>query len=327
MKYKLFVGGKYGQSSIQHRGDPNNTISKILTEKGIQITTLMDEATHYLSIDTDRNELRKIEKNGIPTKSRFLVIHEPKVVLPANFSKKNLEKFGAVVRVGRPPKIGRDSLLWPQFWPKSEIDSRTDSRERSGAALIASNHLSFIDNELYSLRRSCAFLIPNLSVFGQGWNRDLKGKIKAIIISLQSLANYPSKVSRKSLTYWFSSLKKSVKSPIDKLVTLQDFKVNVVIENSAEFLTEKLFDAFFAKCIPVYVGPNVSDFLIPENLLVQCEPNIRSITEGIRTAEQMDYQSWRKELDSWLNAPETVDRWSHQTYILKLSKILEELIH
>jgi hypothetical protein len=287
----------------------------------------MDEATHYLSLDIDQNELREIEQLNIPITHRFLLVQEPKVVLPANFSRKNLKKFGAVVTVGRPPKKYINSLPWPQFWPKNMIVSGFDSRTRNGAALVASNHLSLIDKELYSLRRSCAFLIPDLSVYGKGWDCNLKSKIKIILICLQSFVKYPTTISHKSLTFWFSNLKRPVNSPIDKLDTLQDFKVNVVIENSAEFLTEKLFDAFFAKCIPVYVGPNVSDFLIPENLLVQCEPNIRSIAEGIRTAEQMDYQSWRKELDSWLNAPETVDRWSHQTYILKLSKILEELIH
>jgi hypothetical protein len=95
-----------------------------------------------------------------------------------------------------------------------------------------------------------------------------------------------------------------------------------VIENSKEFLSEKLFDAFFAKCIPVYVGPKVENFDIPKNLVIQCDPNIVSISEGIRKAEDMDYDSWLEELNNWLNSDQTIKRWSFDSYVGEISKML-----
>ena len=326
MSYKLFVGGKYGNSSFQHLGDSKNTIARILSEKSIEVTNSINDATHYLCLDLLQEELREIEQLKIPIEHRILILQEPKVVLPANYSKRNLKKFNKVVRVGRPPKNGSVSLFWPQFWPKIEIEYDFGSRINTGAALMASNHLSLVENELYSLRRRCVYTMPDLYVFGKGWNQKLTSKVKQLLICLRSLLRHPTKISPKSLSHWFSDLNKIVSSPVDKLNTLQEFKINLVIENSAEFLTEKLFDAFFARCIPVYVGPRISDYLIPSHLVVQCEPSVKGIREGIKVAEGMNYQSWLIGLESWLETAETKEIWSAETYISNLIKILLDSI-
>lgn len=326
VNYTLFVGGKYGESSLQHGGNPKNTFSNYLRERGILITNSKLDATHYLCVDVKEDEIYDVDLTRIPKESRFLIVQEPEVVLPDNYSTKNLEFFGAVIRVGRKPVKDMYTLDWPQFWPNGLPTANSENRAQTGAVLIAGNHLSFIKGELYSLRRKCAHKLQNLEVYGRGWNRGYLVKLKIIVINFGEFVQFRKKLSTQSLSCWFKHLEKSVVSPVNKLEVLQNFKVTLVIENSQEFLSEKLFDAFFAGCIPVYVGPQVSEYLIPETLVVQCEPNIRSIAEGIRTAEGMDYQSWRKELDLWLNSAETKERWSHETYILKLSKILVGLI-
>ena len=324
--YKLFVGGKYGDSNLQHGGNPDNSISKILLESGMIVTKSLSDATHYLSLDVKVDEIAQVDLVKIPKRRRFLIIQEPEVVLPANYASKYLKTFGTVIRVGRNQAKDLYSLYWPQFWPKDQPKTNSKSRADLGAVLIAGNHLSFIAGELYSLRRKCVYKIDNLQVYGRGWNRGLIDKLKVTSINLSELILFRKRVSRKSLSCWFKNYEKNVESPDNKLEILQNFKITLVIENSQEFLSEKLFDAFFAGCIPIYVGPQVSEYSIPNTLVVQCEPNVRSVVKGIRTAEGMDYQRWQRELDLWLNSPETKERWSHETYILKLSKILEELI-
>ena len=323
---KLFVGGKYGSSSLQHGGDPKNSLANKLIEKGFLIAESMNVATHYLCLDIKIEELDQANLERIPKEFRVLIVQEPEVVLPINYERKYLELFGVIIHVGRNPKLHQNSLLWPQAWPKPPIVRQSSERFSTGVALVAGNHLSFIAGELYSLRRKCVHKIDNLYVYGRGWNRGLIDKMKVTSINLSELILFRKGLSRNSLSCWFKNYEKNVESPDNKLEILQNFRITLVIENSQEFLSEKLFDAFFAGCIPVYVGPQVSEYSIPNTLVVQCEPNIRSVVEGIRTAEGMDYQRWQKELDLWLNSPETKERWSHETYILKLSKILEELI-
>ena len=76
-----------------------------------------------------------------------------------------------------------------------------------------------------------------------------------------------------------------------------------------DFLTEKLFDAFFARCIPVYVGPDVSKFEIPANLVVQVDPTFTSIEQGIEIAKAMDYEQWRTSLNAWLMSDSVFNKW------------------
>ena len=56
-------------------------------------------------------------------------------------------------------------------------------------------------------------------------------------------------------SYHYPSYKGRVEN---KLLELSKFKYAIVIENEADFVSEKLFDAIAAKCVPIYVGPDLS---------------------------------------------------------------------
>ena len=77
-----------------------------------------------------------------------------------------------------------------------------------------------------------------------------------------------------------------------------------------DYMTEKLFDAFFARCIPVYVGPDVNKYEIPANLVVQADPTLSSIERGIEIARAMDYEQWRTSLNAWLLSDAVFKKWS-----------------
>ena len=87
-------------------------------------------------------------------------------------------------------------------------------------------------------------------------------------------------------------------------------------------MSEKLFDAFFARTIPIYVGPSVRKYGIPENLVIQCEPNLRSIRDGIKRAQKVNYIEWCDEINSWLNSAETRANWDgYEVY----GRIIDEI--
>jgi hypothetical protein len=77
-----------------------------------------------------------------------------------------------------------------------------------------------------------------------------------------------------------------------------------------DYMTEKLFDAFFARCIPVYVGPSVDKYEVPPNLVVQVDPTLNSIERGIEIAKAMDYEQWRTSLNVWLMSDAIINKWS-----------------
>jgi hypothetical protein len=61
------------------------------------------------------------------------------------------------------------------------------------------------------------------------------------------------------------------RSADDKLHASSQNKVAPVVENIEELMTEKLFDAWFYGCIPVYVWPDLAPLGFPSSLYIRCK--------------------------------------------------------
>jgi hypothetical protein len=83
-----------------------------------------------------------------------------------------------------------------------------------------------------------------------------------------------------------------------------------VIENSGEYMSEKLFDSLFAGTFPIYVGPNPVDFGIPEFVAIHSNPDIDSIMNAIELARTIDLASWRASVLDWLKSDGVEQAWS-----------------
>jgi hypothetical protein len=75
----------------------------------------------------------------------------------------------------------------------------------------------------------------------------------------------------------------------------------LVIENSMELRTEKLYDAIEMGAIPVYVGPDCSDG-IPKELFIRCGPNLNEIRAAMDAARKIDKSSWLEIRQKWIES-------------------------
>ena len=87
------------------------------------------------------------------------------------------------------------------------------------------------------------------------------------------------------------------------------YRLCLVIENWPYYVSEKLFDALFAGCIPVYVGPSLINFGIPPGLVFEAEPNLVSIQETVSAALTTDLVQWNRIRAEFLSDMETRNRW------------------
>ena len=132
-------------------------------------------------------------------------------------------------------------------------ESRSDK-----LVLIAGNHAPFFKkNELYSERIQLVnFLSKNnfIDLYGRGWNFHINRRI----LWWKYLLNY-------------SSIMKSYKGATsNKHETLSKYKFSICFENSitAGYITEKIFDCFYAGTIPIYYGdPNVKESIDPDSYI------------------------------------------------------------
>jgi len=95
----------------------------------------------------------------------------------------------------------------------------------------------------------------------------------------------------------YPSYKGSIES---KAQVLKDYKFAICYENARDipgYITEKIFDCFFAGCVPVYWGaPNVTDF-IPASTFID-KRNFKSYEELYRYIKTMPTAEYERYLDA-----------------------------
>jgi len=80
---------------------------------------------------------------------------------------------------------------------------------------------------------------------------------------------------------------------------------SIVIENSGDYVSEKLIDAVCAGVAPLYVGPPLSGFQIPREIAVECEPEARAILATLRQMTPDRQAEVVAAGQQWLNSNES----------------------
>ena len=320
-KKLIFLTGV--NSNLKGHEPASNSFGGFLLERKL-LTTSVDPRTEKLvCIDYSPSVAMEIKKLGLSPENCTLVHMEPSVVLPANYSGSRKRQFGTVITVGGIRSQVSSSVHWPLLWPSaSDLEKLNASERAERVVVINGNKMSFIKGELYSLRRKAIKSVGNLDLFGTQWDSNFASRL---IIAFKSFAQavLSLKLPRLSgLELWFQGYPKS-KGPVgDKLKTMSEYKYALVIENSAEYMSEKLMESLFAGCIPVYVGPDPEEFGIPKDLVIRAQPSLHSIQEALFEAEGWNINEFHARLGAFLSSSEVRDLWDHlRVYERLLEKI------
>jgi hypothetical protein len=261
------------------------------------VHSLDDYPDVVICVDFDRSVLPLIgEANSMGIRT-VLIANEPEVVIPEHSQAKVLRKFARVLKVGRPET--RDRLNWPQTWiPIAENQDRLDR-----VVLVNADKWSFVRGQHYWLRAAASSRLENVDVFGYGWGRPLFVRLAHRAFELSRTIASGAVPSLRGVTKVLTRPKNYQGSIVDKNMALSRYKVALVVENSSELLTEKLFDALFAGCLPVYVGPDVDSFGIPSSLVVQVgAPTLRNVEEAVNIALNSDREFFLEELQRYIDS-------------------------
>lgn len=248
--------------------------------------------------------IRRAKRLGIP---RILIMMEPTVVIPEYLRKNFRSLFTSVLEVGRPHS--NPVFHWPQNWNTNYFDNE-DRLERIVA--ISSNKYSFVPGEMYSLRANAYSIIETLDLFGHGWNRSF-GSVglklaKELIISLVGSHRGTLSGARSALLPQNNFMGPST----SKWETISKYRYSLVIENSLEFMSEKLVDSILAGSMPVYVGPPTETFGIPKSLVFSAGPSIESVKLAYERAVDSDWDVWKGAARDWITDPSSQDTWGAQ---------------
>jgi hypothetical protein len=217
-----------------------------------------------------------------------------------------------VIDVGRSPLASNSGMNWPQRWTLKHLESpKIAGVERIDRfAVINANKMSFVEGELYSLRRQAAQKSSDIDVWGFDWDMPWFRRATKAFEELLIPLKHGFGIKPAAIKGWFKKPLSFKGSSEDKLLTMASYKYSLVIENSSEYMSEKLFDSLFAGTFPIYVGPNPVDFGIPEFVAIHSKPNINSIMKAIEQARTIDLEYWRSSVLSWLKSDGVEQAWS-----------------
>lgn len=142
-------------------------------------------------------------------------------------------------------------------------------------------------------------------LFGKGWNEKKKfGKTK------------------------YYSVFRGPVSWDDKLETLSNYKFSVCYENSIAngYITEKIFDCFKSKCVPLYLGaPNITEFIPKETFVdVRDFNDYEELFKFITSMDETTHENYIAAGQSFINSEETRKRWSQKSFFNLIVSLTKE---
>lgn len=287
----LFTGRNFKQGL--KISDQTNFMAVADSLGHVCVDSIADKPDVLVCVDYDRSALslvKQARRIGIKT---VLICCEPSVVLPQNNQTRTAKHFDKIIRVGRP---GSRATKWPQTW--REVRKSPGRIQR--VVMVNSDKWSFVRGQLYWLRAAIGGLDDRVDTAGESWDRGFCNRFMHRIFEYSRTLASLTVPSFRGFRYAIRVPMNYLGAPADKVEFMSNYSVALVIENSQELITEKLFDAWFAGCVPVYVGPDVSQFGIPCELLVQSMPSIQSLMSSIDEALRIDRAKFLESLDQFL---------------------------
>lgn len=296
---KIYISDMSRLNSIKVELDsPWNYFQKEIHSNGHTVTSDLANAD-LLILNGIRPARKVMKKKSLRYKPRVLILWEP----PSN---SGLE-WDKAMKAGY-IKVFKPSPFWNTFdnpteifdWPQGEntlkenFECEEGGKVRNRACLILSNKISFHMDELYSLRREVANRSEHLDVFGFNWRSGTTVKLRALFSALMRNPTLSFFVRSRyffSVPVGFKGLSK------DKTLTHNRYHMSVVIENSGDYVSEKLIDCIASKSAPLYIGPPLELFGIPNEVAISVKPDFNEIENCIS-----NYLHKPKELEAIIKA-------------------------
>lgn len=260
------------------------------------------ECVIYLEMPLELPQESDIEKS-------FLLIFETELILPLNWDF-SLHRFFKKIFTWNDDLVDFKKYFkinWSHIFPinaSSSIENKTKF-----CCLIAGNKSSKHPLELYSKRLEVIRWFEknhpeSFELFGMGWNdfyfpnKFLIGQLNRLIF-LRKLLGF--------LAPRFPSFKGKIK---EKKETLKQFKFSICYENAKGipgYITEKIFDCFFACCVPIYWGAENVSSHVPKGCFID-KREFDSYEDLFRFLSKMStsvYASYIDSAQAFLESPQS----------------------
>jgi hypothetical protein len=118
----------------------------------------------------------------------------------------------------------------------------------------------------------------------------------------------------------FSKYRNYLGEPENKHLIIQKYKYSLVIENSSDYCSEKLFDAIISGSIPIYIGPKNTEIFLPNNLYYSCDGSVSEIREILSSIRENNVNDMLESMKDFLQSRYFAENWSSDEVYVKIAK-------
>jgi len=336
---KIIVDPKTGYSEV----------STCLQQLGM-IETSIEDCESLIFVNYCKRSYKRYRKLGKNTENLVLIRLEPRAVMPIQYRKSIEKKFGLIIDPGKKSKNvnGSNFIGWPYKYnlnpstPKQndpDLDESISKALKKGffdfsswnqrtnkIVLIAANKVSPTSKSNYKIRRKIANQMnpQEIDIYGDLWGSTLFRKfLYRISIGLYALriGFMPNIVELYG--GMFSKYGNFRGKPEDKHMVIQKYKYSLVIENSSDYCSEKLFDAIINGSIPIYIGPKNTEIFLPNNLYYSCDGSVGKIREIFSSMRENNVNDTLEAMKDFLQSKNFAENWSSDAVYVKIAKKID----
>ena len=278
--------------------------------------------------DSDIHFEFNFEKGRIKPQGKFnvLILWEPKSFMPWQYKKSAMNRFNLVIPMSpwRAEKLKLKN--WALHPGKVEFLKVDEEARTKNIVMINSAKFSANFSSNYGLRRDISKKLSasklGYELYGQNWDmpksKELRERIWSIRKEVQAF-NLPNLFE--AFSKFFYRYPEYKGPTLNKFLELSKFRYALVIENESDWITEKLFDAISAGCVPLFIGPDLSQFPILSKCTIQLEPSVNSVLEFFNNVTEDSYLAQKKWVDQVRADSTELDIFSIENISQKISKI------
>jgi len=250
----------------------------------------------------------------------YLVLFESSLIKPYNWKKENHKYFKKVFTWNDDWVDGKKYIKY--YWPNKIPDSFkvNNFNNKKLSTMIAGNKMVYHDNkELYSERIKTIrwfeqYQPEKFDLFGLGWETGTLKHPYTFVNKISITNKVYNRIKKNDhlnkllspLSDYFPSYKGKV---LSKREIYSNYKFAFCYENAKDipgYITEKIFDCFFAGCVPIYWGaPNVTDYIPPGTFIDRRK--FKTMSDLFKFIDRMPdsiYMNYLEEISKFLYSKE-----------------------
>jgi hypothetical protein len=301
-----------------------------LESENINLVGLADpSAEFYVALDYSKSALRRVTR--IPKSNRQLFAFEPRAVNPAQYTSKVRSKF-AETTVGSPLQVlsETDRVGFPVAFEnidqvRKRLEATNPELTIDEVVMLNENKFSFIPRSQYKMRCKAVTELAHagwtVNIGGKNWDSKLKWQVQQQLLTM--LANMKAG-TRLDLMQFHLPLKAHPNIKIwgrieDGIDFLGKYRVALAIENDPDYVSEKLFNAVAAGCIPIFVGAPLELLGIPADIAISVQGKDGDFS---RALENLSDKKARSVLDAgrkWLLSEDNLLKLSNRQGLQRVS--------